>query len=86
MSIIAKELIGCRVYKKEDGSKEVIGKIVAFYTTSNYNHPYLGILTHNKEILEIGLFEIKIVEEDFIKVYNTIKPEPINDRFEIMDL
>ena len=83
---IAKELIGCRVYEQNDMSKKVIGKIVIFYTSSSYNIPQLGILTNKGNIVEFRITSITIIEEDLKKIYSAIKPEPIDNRFDILDL
>ena len=81
-----RELIGCRVFRKNDGTKENIGKIVGSCTRGQYHHPYFIILTIKGNFLEIDIEKTTIDKDDFNKIYNTIKPEPIESRLEILDL
>jgi len=88
--MLPKELIGCRVKYKEDLRYEhrgVLGKIINMHISgSANNYPKLILLTPDKTFKKIDYDHIEIIEEDFNKVYNIIQPNPIDNRFEIMDI
>lgn len=87
--IISKALIGCRVYRCNDESKKIIGKIVGYYVTDKL---FFTILRTDGEFDLYSPSDIGIVKEDFDKIYNKLQPvtqkqhASIEDRFEIMDL
>jgi hypothetical protein len=91
--MISDKIIGCRVYLHGDVEKKVVGKIVGSHNNSESHYKSSSSSTLNLFILKAdGGFECdnyyayRVVEEDLKKVFPTIEPEPIDNRFGILDI
>jgi len=81
---LPRELVGCRVKWIKTG--KIYGKIIWAYTRGSGNYPYFLVLTNEGIFREADCVNVQVVEEDLKKIYNYIKPDPVDDRFEILDL
>lgn len=94
MTVIASNLIGCKVTIEYDNGKtnkrgKIIGaynKLESHYKGSSSSCLYFIILRDDNKIIERSYYSIKVDDEDFKKIYNNIKPEPISSRSEILDI
>lgn len=84
MSMIS-GIIGCKVYKKGDADKKVIGKIIGCHKDSE-DYLYFLILTPNGTLTDRDYYSLCIIPEDMNIVYRELKAEPIESRAEILDL
>ena len=83
--MISKALIGCRVTHQNGGGGQYNGIIIGASSHSGGRMFFL-ILKPDKTFIDIDIVNAKINEEDYRKILQKEKPEPIESRLEILDL
>ncbi len=82
--MICKALIGCRI-KHQDPDEFEEGIIIGSSMNSN-GTIFIAIMKDDMTFTDIKLSNAIINKEDYRKIIQQSKPEPIDNRFEIMDI
>ena len=85
--MIAQELIGCRVIKKDcDDNIVTIGKIIGGGIGGEKGYGFFMVMNDKGKVSSQDVDYIEIHPDDFNKLYPKLQPIPIGSRSEILDI